>query len=115
MAYAPDVEYYTIAEAAQRLRVSRTTVWRWVRNGTLPAVRFGPRTIRIRAEDLGRSVTEDEERAARIEALWRDYDPERVRAALRATAGILAGVDIKRLKADLRAERRQASSGRPAD
>ncbi len=31
----------TIAEVAERLRVSRQTVWRRVRDGSIPAVRLG--------------------------------------------------------------------------
>jgi len=45
-------EYCTIAEAAQLLRVSKPTVSRWIESGRLPAVRVGPRLIRIRRVDL---------------------------------------------------------------
>ncbi len=45
-------EYCTVAEAAQLFRVSKPTVWRWIASGRLPAVRRGPRAIRIRRADL---------------------------------------------------------------
>jgi excisionase family DNA binding protein len=45
-------EYCTVAEAAQLLRVSKPTIWRWIEAGRLPAVRFGPRCIRIQRSDL---------------------------------------------------------------
>src|SRR5258708_1346209 len=45
-------EYCTVAEVAKLFRVSKPTVWRWVASGRLPAIRRGPRTIRIRREDL---------------------------------------------------------------
>ena len=45
--------------------------------------------------------------------LFADYDPERVLAALADVRGILAGVDIEKLKQDLREERGQDSIGRP--
>jgi excisionase family DNA binding protein len=45
-------EYCTVAEVAQLLRVSKPTVWRWIASGRLPAVRRGPRAIRVRRADL---------------------------------------------------------------
>lgn len=45
--------------------------------------------------------------------IWQGYDPERVRKALRASAGMLAGVDLEQLKRDVRDARGQASRGRP--
>ncbi|MBC7298130.1 MAG: helix-turn-helix domain-containing protein [Demequina sp.] len=33
--------FLTVAEVADMCRVSRMTVYRWVHNGDLPAVRFG--------------------------------------------------------------------------
>ena len=48
------------------------------------------------------------------DALWATYDPERVRRALRESAGALAGVDVVALKRELREQRSQDSHGRPA-
>jgi excisionase family DNA binding protein len=47
-----DHEYCTVAEVAQLIRVSKPTVWRWIASGRLPAVRRGPRAIRVRRADL---------------------------------------------------------------
>jgi len=52
-----DREYYTVREAAEALRVSIPTVWRWVRSGQLQAYRVGKRSIRIRKGDLGAMTT----------------------------------------------------------
>src|SRR5215207_6552655 len=49
--------YYSVAEAAARLGVSRISVWRWIRDGRLPAARLGHRTTRIRERDLNRLLT----------------------------------------------------------
>lgn len=52
MATAHDNQYYTVPEAARMLRVSTTTVWRWIQAGKLHAYRVGPKSIRIKKEDL---------------------------------------------------------------
>jgi hypothetical protein len=48
------------------------------------------------------------------EDIWAGYDPEKVREALRKSAGALAGVDTHSLLAEIHAARKQASHGRPA-
>ncbi|HEX5502707.1 MAG TPA: MEDS domain-containing protein, partial [Thermomicrobiales bacterium] len=47
-------DYYSIAQAAALLGVSRVSIWRWVRAGRLTASRLGHRTTRIRREELER-------------------------------------------------------------
>jgi hypothetical protein len=47
--------------------------------------------------------------------LFADYDPDRVREALRRSFGVLRGVDIDELQRDLKEQREQDSSGRPGD
>jgi excisionase family DNA binding protein len=44
---------YTTDEVAQLLKVTPRAVQKWVREGKLPAVKYG-RALRIRAEDLQR-------------------------------------------------------------
>ena len=45
------VRYLTVEEVAELVRVSRMTVYRWVRAGELPAVRVG-RSFRIPQDAL---------------------------------------------------------------
>lgn len=45
-------EYVTVAQAADLLKVSRSTLWRWIDQGNLPAYRFGRRRVQIRRADL---------------------------------------------------------------
>jgi excisionase family DNA binding protein len=46
----------TWAQVASRLGISVQTVRRWVDCGRLPAVRLGPRCLRVRQEDLDEFV-----------------------------------------------------------
>jgi excisionase family DNA binding protein len=40
----------TVPEVAEWVRVHRKTVYRWIHDGRLEALRFGPRTFRIPVE-----------------------------------------------------------------
>ncbi|SDF28972.1 helix-turn-helix domain-containing protein [Pseudonocardia oroxyli] len=54
--------FLTVAEVAERMRVSKMTVYRLVHSGELPAVRFG-RSFRVQQAAVERHIT-----AARYEA-----------------------------------------------
>src|SRR5579864_5234138 len=54
---ADDRSYYSIAQAAALLGVSRVSIWRWIRDGRLPAARLGHRTTRITRADLEHLLT----------------------------------------------------------
>jgi excisionase family DNA binding protein len=54
MAMEANGELLTIRETAELLRVSEITVSRWVKQGRLPAMRVGPRAVRIRRHDIER-------------------------------------------------------------
>ncbi len=127
MANVTEREYYTVAEAAEVLGVSRTTIWRWIESGRLPAYRIGRKTIRIRRADLPSLLKPAREtrRAASTETephaierrktdVWANYDAKKVREALRNGAGALAGIDRPGILRDIHEEREQASQGRPA-
>ncbi len=45
-------EYVTVREAAQILRTSTSSIWRWINGGGLPAVRVGARRVLIRRAEL---------------------------------------------------------------
>lgn len=129
MTRALEQDYYTVQEAARALKVSRTTIWRWIARGHLKALRIASGTTRIRREDLeallkpardgtkaGKSLQERRERVqvADENDIWAGYDPDKVREGLRKAAGALAGVDREELLRDIYAEREQDSKGRPA-
>lgn len=50
-------EYLTVAEAAALLKVSKSTIWRWIEKGTLPAYRVGSRGVRLKRAQLEQVVT----------------------------------------------------------
>ena len=114
-------DYYTVPEAARLLRVSPSTVWRWIEAGRLPAYRVGVKAIRIKKIDLEAVLipVESEERRRPVaeegEDIWAGYDPEAVRRALRETAGSWADIDADILIADIYRAREEGSRplGRP--
>ena len=54
-------KYMTPREVAKELEVSSATVVRWVREGLLPAKRFGHRIIKIDRTDMERFMNLDQE------------------------------------------------------
>lgn len=45
-------DYISVREAAALLRVSQSTMWRWVKAGDVRSFRLGPRRVRVRRSDL---------------------------------------------------------------
>ncbi len=107
-----DPEYYTVPEAAKLLKVSPSTVWRWIDAGRLPAHRVGARGIRIDRRDLERAVAplgSGEPRPEEPTGLWAGYDPKLVEKALAETAGSWADIDPDALIAALYRAREEGS------
>jgi excisionase family DNA binding protein len=50
-------DWLTIGEAVRQLKVGRTTLYRWVKQGRLKTYRVGPKAVRIRRSDLQRLIT----------------------------------------------------------
>lgn len=58
-------EYYKVAEIAQRLGVSKMTVYRMIHNGEIPgAIPFGPRIFRVHKVTFDLWLAERQEEAA---------------------------------------------------
>ncbi len=49
---AEATEWVTIQEAADRLKVSKVTIYRWAREGLLAIYKFGPKVSRVRWQDV---------------------------------------------------------------
>jgi excisionase family DNA binding protein len=52
-----DTDWLSIREAGRLLKVSRTTIHRWLKDGRLRAYRVGPKAVRIHRADLERVVS----------------------------------------------------------
>lgn len=50
-------EWLSLGEARRLLKVGRTTLHRWLKQGRLTAYRVGPKAVRIRRADLERLIT----------------------------------------------------------
>ena len=51
--HTPSAEYLSDRAIAARFSISRSTVWRWVRSGSLPPpIRMGAATTRWRLSDI---------------------------------------------------------------
>lgn len=53
-----DTRYWTVAEIAAMLHVSKKSVYEWVKSGELKAVDLGSQTKRVQEEDLQQFLTE---------------------------------------------------------
>lgn len=51
-----DEKYVSVDEAAELLKVGRSTLWRWISQGDLPAYRFGRRRVLIQLDDLDKLI-----------------------------------------------------------
>ena len=50
-------EHLTVAEAAELLKVNRSTIRRWIAEGRLPAVRIGARRLAMRRADVAKLIS----------------------------------------------------------
>lgn len=101
-----DEDSLTVAEAARLLKVSPSTIWRWINQGQLPAYRVGQRRVRLNKAELARLITpareQREESGAmdeRERALLRPLMEEEQAQALQALA------DARRLRSEILARR----------
>lgn len=110
MARDTTTDFYTVAQAADVLGVSVSTVWRWIDSHRLPAFRLGPKAIRIRKQDLEgalRPVAARTQPVQMTDVIYTDIQAAR-RPLTRAevTRGVAALDAAARFARTLRARRR---------
>lgn len=47
-----EIEFLTTQEVCELLRVPKQTISRWIKAGTIPAIRLGPRQLRFPKAEL---------------------------------------------------------------
>ncbi|MHB8516610.1 MAG: helix-turn-helix domain-containing protein [Dehalococcoidia bacterium] len=104
--------FCTVAEAADMLGVSASTIWRWIDADRLPAFRLGPKAIRIRRSDVEAAVHPV---ARRVEETTGPTGSIRSAAAPRRLTKRQADRGLAALAAagDLRRSIRRRRKGRP--
>jgi excisionase family DNA binding protein len=55
-----DENFLTLKDVAERLGVSKVTLWRWVKAGKLSAVKLSQRTVYVRKDELERFIRASE-------------------------------------------------------
>src|SRR6266851_1269640 len=50
-------QFITVDKAAELLEISKSTLWRWIKQGDIPAYRFGHRRVLIKQQDLDKLIT----------------------------------------------------------
>jgi dCTP diphosphatase len=90
-----DVEdsFLTVAEVAQLLKLNEQTVRNWIDNGSLPAVRVGPRRVRIRESDLERLIAAGSDTAREARQSTGADESQLAQAHFDKPAGESDGVD----------------------
>ena len=48
----PQSQFVSVGEAARLLRVSESTIWRWINENLVPSYRIGKKRIYLKAEEL---------------------------------------------------------------
>ncbi|MGD0662004.1 MAG: helix-turn-helix domain-containing protein [Syntrophorhabdales bacterium] len=55
-----DIDLIPLAEVRERLRISKATLWRWIKDGKLTTVRLSERKIYVKRTEMERLIRESE-------------------------------------------------------
>jgi excisionase family DNA binding protein len=55
-----DENFLTLKDVAERLGVSKVTLWRWIKDGKLSAIKLSQRTVYVRKDELERFIRASE-------------------------------------------------------
>jgi hypothetical protein len=103
ISHSPDIK--NLAEEVERTGKARS-----LKRGDQEIAKVIP--VKQRAK---RVSIHSESNVQTADPIWANYNPQQASAALQASVGALAHVDVDELLTDLREQRSQDSIGRPAD
>jgi excisionase family DNA binding protein len=58
-----ELDVVSMQDAAKILHISRTTLWRYIRDGKIPALKYSTKKVLIKREELERFVLESQKRS----------------------------------------------------
>jgi excisionase family DNA binding protein len=99
-----DNEYLTVAEAAALLKVHKSTIWRWIDKGQLPAYRVGQRGVRLKKADLERSLTRVGQEKGGEQTVPEHGQKVRPLTVKEQQRGLRALKEMQRLRAEITAQ-----------
>src|SRR5436305_13600901 len=67
-----DEQYLTIAQAAERLHVHKSTIRRWIDQDILPAYKAGQRRVVLRTADVARLITPAHQTREKVDEMSQD-------------------------------------------
>lgn len=82
MSTQQESEWLSIREAGRQLKVSRTTIHRWLKQGRLRAYHIGPKAVRIRRPDIERVIAPMRRAGAEVDPM-NEARPASVQTAVR--------------------------------
>jgi len=101
-----DDEFLTVAEAAALLKVHKSTIRRWIDQGSLPAYRLGQRRVALKRTDVARLITPlDVPGKVGVAAAQDDCAPLEPLTPQEREQGLIAVERARRLQAEMLAKR----------
>ncbi len=55
-----DIDLIPLAEVREKLRISKATLWRWIKDGKLSTVKLSERKIYVRKTEMERLIRDSE-------------------------------------------------------
>jgi excisionase family DNA binding protein len=104
MRTALDEEYLTVGQAADLLRVNKSTIRRWIAQDLLPAYRVGQRRVALKRADVAHLITPARPAAAKGGVISPEAESVSPLTPEEQARGLAAIEDLQRLHQELDAK-----------